>query len=110
LISVDAAGTVLEVENTGTAIHEFVPSAPTIAQVISEVQASDLGAGNSNSLVVKLQAAQASLDAGNNTAARNQLQAFIHEVTALEASASLSPTTAAKLIADTQAIINALPI
>ena len=54
------------------------------------------------------QNAQASLDAGNNTAARNQLQAFINEVAALEANVSLTPTTAAKLTADAQAILNSV--
>lgn len=108
LISVDADGSVLEIEYAGTTIHEFVPSVPTIAQVIAEVQASGLNQGISTSLVFRLQNAKASLDAGYNTAARNQLQAFIYEVAALQASGSLAPATAAKLTADAQAVINSI--
>jgi hypothetical protein len=110
LISVDPDGSVLEIENAGTTIHEFVPSAPTIAQVIAEVQASGLNQGISTSLVFRLQNAKASLDAGYKTAARNQLQAFIYEVAALQASGSIAPATAANLTADAQAVINSIPV
>jgi hypothetical protein len=82
--------------------------APTIAELIKEVESLDLSRGEENSLQVKLGAAQKSLVRGNSIAARKQLEAFIHEVRALERSARLDPTTAGLLISSAQAIIDSV--
>ncbi|MFQ5806006.1 MAG: hypothetical protein ACE5I3_06105 [Phycisphaerae bacterium] len=77
-----------------------------IEWLIGEVQGLvGLGAlnnGQGNSLLAKLQAAIQQLDGDNATAAINQLQAFINEVSALVAAEILLPAEAGPLIAVAQ--------
>lgn len=76
---------------------------PTFSDLIADVSALGLGNGLTNSLVVKLQNAQASGAAGNLKAMCNQLDAFINEVNAKTPN-PISATDAAALIASAQAI------
>jgi hypothetical protein len=64
-----------------------------------------LVAGNNKSLHSKLDAAMASLSAGNTNAAANQLRAFINEVEAMMRSGRLSATSGQALIAEANAIL-----
>ncbi len=61
-----------------------------------------IGAGGANSLTSTLAAAQASVARGNQTAAINQLNAFINQVQALVRSGRLDPATGATLISEAQ--------
>ncbi|HZR26528.1 MAG TPA: Ig-like domain-containing protein, partial [Vicinamibacterales bacterium] len=76
----------------------------TIADLIAKVRTLNLNGGQKNSLIAKLQAAQASLDRGNTTAAANQLGAFINEVHADEQSGKLTTTDGDPLAAAAQTI------
>src|SRR5215813_742557 len=73
-----------------------------IEQLINKVQglvsAGTLNHGEGNSLLVKLEAAQASIGRGNTNAAFNQLGAFINEVEALVHSGRLSSDMGQMLI------------
>jgi Big-like domain-containing protein/FIMAH domain-containing protein len=82
--------------------------APTISSLMAQVESLNLNKGNKQSLMSKLQAAQASVDRGNGRAAANQLGAFINEVMALQHSRRLDAKTAASLIAQAQSIIGSL--
>ncbi len=88
-------------------VTKITPAA-TIGALISQVATLNLNAGQKNSLTSKLDAAQQSLAKGNDTAAINQLNAFVHEVRALKRSGRLDATTADGLIAQAQAIISQL--
>jgi hypothetical protein len=57
---------------------------------------------------VKLQAAQDSVNRGNDTAAANQLTAFINEVQVLKQSSQLDASTANSLIGEAQTVIGLL--
>lgn len=67
-----------------------------------------LSGGEKNSLTAKLDAATKSLDKAQETAAINQLNAFINEVRALERSGRLNSEAAPDLIARAQRIIAAI--
>lgn len=58
------------------------PGANSIAGLIDQVRALNLPTGTENSLVAKLNAAQASLDRGNKKAAINQLNALMNHIRA----------------------------
>lgn len=73
-----------------------------IEGLIDAVNALDLSAGNKQSLLVSVQAAQASIARGNVNAARGHLGAFINKVEALKRSGRLSAAVADALIAQTQ--------
>ena len=107
MISVDPDGTLLLLDNTWDAIHEFVPT-PLIDTLVADVKALGLDKGQENSLLAKLDAAQKSLDKGNGSAAKNQLNAFINEVLALFKSGRITEAVATKLIATAQGIINSI--
>lgn len=84
----------------GTATRTVVVQTPsqalgTIAAYVRSL--SGLNAGQRNSLAAKLDAAAASADRGNDTAASNQLDAFLNEVRADENTGKLSPAQAANL-------------
>jgi FIMAH domain-containing protein len=64
-----------------------------------------LNAGQGNSLVGKLQDAQAALDAGDTQTAVEHLNAFINEVDALRNAGILDSSQAGILIAMAQAVI-----
>lgn len=69
--------------------------------------AGKLNRGEANSLQVKLNAAQASFARGNPATAVNQLEAFLHELDAMERSGRLSAADAAVIRAAVTRIIQA---
>jgi hypothetical protein len=87
---------------------EELGGAATIAVLIEQVESLNLNPGVKNSLVAKLNAAQESLERENANAARNQLQAFINQIRAVERSGRLDSTTAGQLISAAQAIIDSI--
>jgi hypothetical protein len=93
--------------SVSTVLIETVTALNTVslADFIARIGSLPLNAGQQNSLLAKLRAAQASLMRGNRTAAVNQLGAFINEVQALAQSGQLPAATAADLIAEAQAVI-----
>jgi hypothetical protein len=99
-------------DNTGTCSFTVTVNGSveglTIAQLIEQVQATDLGSGLKNALIVKLHAAQASLGRDRDNAAVNQIEAFIHQVRALERTGRLDETTAEALIAAARTIIGSI--
>lgn len=107
LIMTDAFGHVLVLDQTG--MHIYMDNPATIENLITQVQGLGLPQGNTNSLFAKLRAAQGSLNQGNNSAARNQLNAFEYEVAAMVQSGQLTETAAAGLVGAAQDIMNALP-
>ena len=74
-------------------------AASSLAGLIARVAALPLNRGQINSLLSKLEAASRSLARGNETAARNQIQAFVNEVEAMARSGRMDSTLAAELIA-----------
>jgi predicted outer membrane repeat protein len=80
-----------------------------IADLIAQVGTLDLNSGQQNSLTSKLQAAQQSLARGNDTAAGNQLNAFVNQVNALVNSQRLGQLSADDLVSDVDALLNVLP-
>ncbi|HET8797685.1 MAG TPA: alpha-1,6-glucosidase domain-containing protein, partial [Thermoanaerobaculia bacterium] len=68
-----------------------------------------LGDVTVQSLRAKLLAAIDSAQRGNTNAARNQLNAFIHEVEAMVSTGRLSASTGAYLIAEANAILSTIP-
>jgi Bacterial Ig-like domain (group 3)/MBG domain (YGX type) len=94
--------------STSNAISQVVNNVvqtASIADLIAKVTALNLNAGQRNSLIAKLRAAQASLARGNTTAAANQLGAFVNEVHADEQSGALTLPAGDPLIAEAQAIV-----
>ena len=86
-----------------------VPTMSVSDSAIAQIQnLPNLNAGQKNSLISKLRAAQRSLARGQRNAAINQLRAFINEVNALKRSHRLDAATAGALISQAQAIINSL--
>ena len=86
--------------------------APTISSLRTCVQhAADQGfidnQGVTNSLLAKLDAAQAAQDRGQTSLAINQLDAFIHEVQA-QAGKHIDPMHAQHLVMHAQMVIQAL--
>ena len=86
--------------------------APTISSLRTCVQhAADQGfidnQGVTNSLLAKLDAAQAAQDRGQTSEAINQLDAFIHEVQA-QAGKHIDPMHAQHLVMHAQMVIQAL--
>jgi len=69
-----------------------------IAQIQALVTGNILNQGEGNSLIVKLEAAQASINRGDTTAACNQLEAFINEVEAMVRSGRLTALQGEELI------------
>ncbi len=84
--------------------HE-VTIADIIAAVRSLVDQGVLNPGQGNSLVGKLQDAQAALDAGDTQKAVEHLNAFINEVEALQNAGVFDSSQAGNLIAMAQAVI-----
>jgi streptogramin lyase len=70
----------------------------TVTQVNNLVSSGALNSGNGNALIVKLNSATASLNAGNITAGVNQLNAFINQVNAFKKSGTLTSAQAQALI------------
>jgi len=83
-------------------------AAPTIDSLIAQVGSLNLNSGVKQGLMAKLRAAQESLVRVNAVAARNQLQAFINAVRALERSGRLDPATASSLVDTAKTIIDAI--
>jgi PKD repeat protein len=82
---------------------EVITTAQAVDRLIALVKS---GSGNTQPLVASLEAALASIDRSNPQTAINQLQAFINKVQVQLAPDD--PALAAQLIADAQAIIDAL--
>jgi hypothetical protein len=78
-----------------------------INQVNNLVTTGVLNSGNGNALIVKLNSATSSLNAGNTTAGVNQLNAFINQVNAFQKSGKLTSAQAQSLIAAANLAINA---
>jgi len=90
------------------------PLVPTITSLIACVQhAAETGdidnQGVANSLLVKLDAAQAAFERGQSSVAIHQLEAFIHEVQA-QAGKHIDATHAEHMIMHAQAVIDALRV
>jgi hypothetical protein len=60
------------------------PNGASLADLMARIPLLPLNAGQQNSLLAKLRAAQASIARGNRTSAVNQLGAFVNEVQALK--------------------------
>jgi hypothetical protein len=84
-------------------VTEVITTAQAVDRLIEMIKA---GAGNDQPLVASLQAALKSIDRSQPQTAINQLEAFINKVQTQLAPSS--PDLAARLIADAQAIIDAL--
>jgi chitodextrinase len=69
-----------------------------------------LNRGNANALLVKLRAAEASLARGNETAAVNQLEAFVNQVNALVGSDRLTQAQADAMTAAAERIIRSIQL
>jgi len=82
---------------------EVITTSQAVDRLIALVQA---GSGNTQPLIASLRAALAAIDRSQPQTAINQLEAFINKVQAQLAAAD--PVLAAQLIADAQAIIDAL--
>jgi hypothetical protein len=83
----------------------YVSATITIPGLISGIQnLSELNAGQQNSLIAKLQAAQAAVDRGDLNTACASLAAFVNEVNALERSGRLDQATATGLVSGAQLI------
>lgn len=65
-----------------------------------------LNAGNTNALLVKLNAAEAALARGNKQAARGSVGAFINQVNAFVRTGKLTSAQGAALLADAQTILS----
>jgi Beta-propeller repeat len=87
-----------------------VPLTPAQATqaLINTLQGLGLPAGTQNALTASLQAALASIARGNNTAAINQLGAFINKVQADAKTGKITAAVADQLIASANAIISTL--
>jgi hypothetical protein len=81
------------------------PSVPTVAGLISNVEALDVHHGIKNSLLKKLAGVQEKLDSGNESAAHGKLEAFIAELEA-QSGKKVSAETATELIADAREVLN----
>ncbi|PWT94311.1 MAG: hypothetical protein C5B55_02930 [Blastocatellia bacterium] len=79
-----------------------------ISQIQGLVSAGVLNQGQGNSLIVKLEAAQASIASGNSNAACNQVGAFINEVDALIKSGRLTSAQGLQLIGEAETILGGL--
>lgn len=78
---------------------------PAPEAIIASVQGLSLSDGEKNSLIGKLQAAQASLGSARSHAAHGQLKALINEIRALAQSERLNSQTASSMIASAEAIL-----
>jgi Right handed beta helix region/PKD domain len=83
------------------------PVSANIQGLIAQVQSLGLPKGTENSLLAKLNAAEASVNRGNAGSARGQLGAFINEVSA-QRSKKIPAAAADALIASAQQIIAAI--
>lgn len=95
---------------SSVAVKVLTPAPPPAVQIqglIAQVTSLGLPKGTQNSLRVKLNAALASVNQGNNASARGQLGAFINEVSA-QSGKKITAASAAALIAEAQAIIASL--
>ena len=79
-----------------------------IDSIIALIRSYNLNPGIANSLITKLQNAEASISKGNYTAAANQLGAFLNEVAA-KSGKQLTAAQAADLTARVNGVIAALP-
>jgi hypothetical protein len=83
------------------------PVSGDIQSLIAQVQSLGLPRGTENSLLAKLNAAQASVNRGNTGSAKGQLGAFINEVSA-QRGKKIAASAADALIANAQQIIAVL--
>lgn len=81
-------------------------AAASIQDLIDDLQAVGLKNGLAKSLAAKLEAAQESIDRGNERAAVRQLQAFTDQVRALERARLLTPSQAEQLIGSATDLID----
>jgi hypothetical protein len=80
----------------------------TMALVDQLVASGKLSSGNGNSLDSKLDAALTQIDAGKNTPAANQLNAFLNELDAMVKAGRLASTDADAIRAIIQRVIASL--
>ena len=92
---------------TITVVAPRPPVAQQIQSLIAQVQSLGLNKGTENSLLAKLNAALASVNRGNTESAREQLGAFINEVSA-QSGKKIPAQQAAALTAAAQRIIGDL--
>jgi pullulanase/glycogen debranching enzyme len=106
--SFDSATGTFTVPGRTTAVFEFTPQ-ELIRSLIEEIEAlvdgGILNKGQGNSLIVKLEAALASLSKGKVNTAVNQLNSFINEVEALVSGGTLPAEIGQDLIEAANAII-----
>jgi hypothetical protein len=93
--------------NADLAFRTYVSTTPTIADMISTLQALSLPAGLTQSLVAKLQNAQATLTAGDLSATCGRLTSFANELAARSGKA-IAAASADALIAEEQTISDSL--
>jgi hypothetical protein len=93
---------------TGSFTIAVLTPAQATASTVTTIQNMNIQQGIANSLVSQLQSALTSINAGKNTQAANQLDAFINHVQA-QSGKHLTTSQANQLIADAQNIINSLP-
>lgn len=101
-----------DTENYTTALSEVSINVLTpvqkIQQIITLVQSHNLNKGQSNALIVKLNAAVKNLSTENTKAATNELNAFINQVEAYINGGILSSTEGQTLIDEVTDVINAI--
>jgi FIMAH domain-containing protein len=99
--------------SSGTSSLTVLTSAQATQNLITLLGSMNLDRGLTNSLDAKLRAATSSLNKGNPTAAKNQLNAFMNEVSAKccnkPPGKPLTTSQASLLIADAKQIIQAIP-
>lgn len=94
------------------AIGSFIVTVQTPSQatssLVNTVNSLSLPSGQASSLNAKLQNAITSLNSNSNTAAKNQLNAFINQINA-QAGKTITQAQATQLIHTAQNIINSIP-
>jgi hypothetical protein len=105
----DGSGNTTTCSLTVTVLTPQDAAQAIIGNVTDLVNQGMLSSGVGNALIAKLQAAIQQADLGHDTAAINQLQAFIDEVNALMRSGSLSTSEAQALIDAANNVIAHIP-
>jgi hypothetical protein len=94
------------VENNDVLAAKALNSTATVASDFAT--ATGLNAGQTNSLLAKVSAAQNQLAIGNTTPARSQLQSMLNELSALVSSGRATDAQVAPLAASIQEVIDSL--
>jgi hypothetical protein len=94
------------VENNDVLAAKALNGATTAAQEFATT--AGLNAGQANSLLAKISAAQNQLAMGNTTPARSQLQSVLNELSAIVSSGRATDAQVAPLVAAIQGVIDSL--